>query len=420
MKTFLKAAAVALLAALPAAAIVMPMRIPFQGKLIDPATNAPRNGTFTMTFKIWDAPSGGNQLFTENQPVTVVNGQFTAQIGTVTYLNADMLSGTSAYLGVQVSPDVTEMTPRQPLSMSPYAYTSVQLASDKVIRINSGITYSTFTAGGNLTLQYGITGTTVTFANITSTGVGAFGIVTSSGINMGDGTLKLAANSKGIDASGTGIVATTATFATITSTGVGSVFGLTVSSGITMNDGVLKIAAASDGIDASGTGISASTGVFTSSVTAKQFFGIGATTAAIKAADLNRTSNAVLDDNELSVPIGANQTYTIYGMLKSSSTSATPDIRIAFNAPAGCVIDIAYRANNGTLTTLQSGNMRDVGVNTGLIPIGASIANSIMVMGSVVNGGTAGFLTLQWGQNTTNATATTMTAGSFFAATRIK
>jgi hypothetical protein len=499
VKTFLKTLAFVLLAAaIPAAAVVMPMRIPFQGKLIDPATNNPKNGSFSMVFKIWDAPTGGNQLFTESQTVAVANGVFSVQIGTISYLSADMLSGTSAYLGVTVGAD-SEMAPRQPLSMSPYAYTALQLASDKNIRINSGVSYSTFTTDGNLTLQYGLVGTTGTFtgssfsvgtssfvvaggsatvgyrmqagsflttasmtasgffgdgsalsnvpggnvsgnaftvgatsftvgggsatvaygltagnylatgkngwyvgassitttgglfgasgaitdnsftvgtssfvvaggsatvayrlsagsfagdgsaltnisaisgnaftvgatsftvgggsatvayrltagnylatgpsgfyvgsssittggglfgnsavisgdifnvgtssfvvaggsatvgyqlsaAKLVGTGVGTFSVTTSSGISMGDGTLKIAAGSDGIDAIGTGITATTGTFMTVTATNTGT-FSIISSSGISMADGTLKIAAGSKGIDASGTGITAS------------------------------------------------------------------------------------------------------------------------------------------------------------------
>ena len=50
--------ALLLLAASPAFAV--PSAINFQGKLLD-ANGAPRNGSFSMTFAIWDAASGGSQ-----------------------------------------------------------------------------------------------------------------------------------------------------------------------------------------------------------------------------------------------------------------------------------------------------------------------------------------------------------------------
>jgi hypothetical protein len=370
MKSLSRWIVLSLLAAAGAASAVnMPLRIPFQGKLIDPTDNSPRNGNIVVTFRLYDVPTGGLALYTEPMTVAVNNGVFAVQIGTSALLDTDLFSHASAYLGITVSGD-TEMLPRQPLTMSAYAFTAMQLASPSDIRVNAGTSYSTFTAQGNLTMQYGIVAGTGTYAVLTSTGVGAFGIVTSSGISMGGGTLKIEADSKGIDATGTGITA--------------------------------------------------ATGTFTSSVTAKQFFGIGATTAAIKLADTSRTNNTLADDPHLAIPIGANETYAITGMFKSSSTSATPDLKIAFTVPAGGTLDIIYFSNGGTLATFTTAALRDSGVAGPVIPIGVSIIDNVMVSGTVVNGGTPGFLTLRWAQNTTNATATTMTAGSYLAATRIR
>lgn len=202
------AALILLAAALPAAAGMLPLRIAFQSKLIDPATNNPKNGTFSMQFKIYNVPTGGSALFTETQSVAVNNGVFAVQLGTAALLSADLFSGASAYLGVTIGAD-SEMLPRQPLSMSPYAFTAMQLVNDQSIRINAGTTYSTFTAAGNLALQYGVAGTT---ANFTGTGGAIYSITASSGIRMQNGTMKLDAASKGLDATGTGVTASTGTF----------------------------------------------------------------------------------------------------------------------------------------------------------------------------------------------------------------
>lgn len=201
----------ALLGAVTAGAVNLPLRIPFQGKLIDPATNNPRNGDLVMTFRIYDAPTGGSALFTDAMTVAVNNGVFAVQIGTSALLTADLFSHASAYLGVTVEGD-SEMLPRQPLTMSAYAFTSMQLVNSGDVRINAGTAYSTFTAQGNLTLPYGVTGTTATFMTVASTNVGTFSIVSSSGISMLRGTLELDAASRGIRAAGTGITASTGMF----------------------------------------------------------------------------------------------------------------------------------------------------------------------------------------------------------------
>lgn len=440
MKLSKSVSAVLLLAATGAAAVVMPMRIPFQGKLVDPATNNPKNGSFSMVFKIWDAPTGGTQLFTETQTVTVVNGQFSVQVGTIAYLSSDVLMGTSAYLGVTVGADA-EMSPRQPLSMSGYAYSATQLISDKPVRINSGTAYSTFTtlgnwqfpygvsagsaaitdnvftvgtssfavAGGSATIGYGltvggVTGVDANFKTVTSTNVGTFSVTSSSGISVLAGTLDLSAASRGIDAVGTGIVASTGYFVNT------STWAIQTTTGILVADGPLTMGIMSDGIDAR-----------FSSVTARQFFGVGATTTSIKPSDTNRASTAALaDDPHLAIPVGANETYTVYSLLKASSTSATPDFKMGFTVPAGAAMDFGCYSNGGTLASVGTFALRDSGQPSPLVALGASIINPVICVGSVVNGGTAGFLKLQWSQNTSNGTNTTLTAGSFLSATRVR
>lgn len=236
--------AAALFLSVAAHAVILPLRINLQGKLTDPASGAPRNGPFSVTFKIYAAPSGGTALFTESQTVSVDNGVFSTHLGSTALLTPDLFSGASAYLGITVSPD-TEMTPRQQLVMSPYAFTSAQLVHHSDVRVNAGSAYSTFTAAGNWLLPAGVVAGTAAFSGaltassgtFTATGAGQYSLQTSSGVNMTAGTLKLAAASRGLDASGTGVTAATAAF---TGTGA-SVFSVTTSSGIDVQNGTLRV-----------------------------------------------------------------------------------------------------------------------------------------------------------------------------------
>jgi hypothetical protein len=144
-----------ILSAVGAQALQQPLKINFQGRLTDPATNNPRNGNFNMTFRLYRAPTGGTAVFTETQSnVAVSNGVFSVQLGSAAFLNADLLDHTSAFLSVQVGGD-SEMAPRQQLVMAPYAYTAAQLMSDVDVGVNSGTRYSTFTTAGNLLLSSG-------------------------------------------------------------------------------------------------------------------------------------------------------------------------------------------------------------------------------------------------------------------------
>lgn len=207
-------------AAVPAAALIPPLKINFQGKLLDPATNLPKNGTFSMTFKIYATQTAGTALYTETQPnVVVSNGVFAVQIGSVTALSPSLFAGTSAYLGITVSPDA-EMTPLQQLVMVPYAFTATQLSSGQDIVINPGATaYSTFTVAGNLLLPGGVVASSASFTNgvtassgtFTASGPNQFSITTSSGIQMNLGVLDVTGTS-GIRADDTGITLSTIDF----------------------------------------------------------------------------------------------------------------------------------------------------------------------------------------------------------------
>lgn len=192
-------AAAVLLASGLARAGQLPQRLNFQGRLTDPATNLPKNGAFTLTFKIYPSATGGAAAYTETQAnVPVNNGVFSVQIGSITPLDQELFSGASAYLGITVSPD-PEMTPRQYLVMAPYAFTAEQLSQAGDIRLNAGTAYSTFTAAGNLLVPAGVNassaaisgGLTASSGTYTASGGAQFSIQTSSGIRVDAGTLAL-------------------------------------------------------------------------------------------------------------------------------------------------------------------------------------------------------------------------------------
>lgn len=188
--------------ALPAAALIQPLKINFQGKLLDPATNSPKNGTVNMSFSLYNVPSNGTALYTEPAAgyadVQVTNGVFSVQIGTTVALSRDLFLGASAYLGVTVQGD-SEMTPRQQMTMAAYAFTANQLSDTGEVRLIADATYSTFTSAGNFTIPGGLvassgsftSGVTASSGTFTATGNTQYSLVTSSGIQMNAGVLKI-------------------------------------------------------------------------------------------------------------------------------------------------------------------------------------------------------------------------------------
>jgi len=105
-------------------AAVVPV-IPYQGRLLDPSTGEPKaDGTYAMTFRIYDAASSGNILWTETKDVGVSQGLFFTYLGDVTGLNPAFFDGGDRWLGVKVEADA-ETTPHMRLGFAPYAFWSV-------------------------------------------------------------------------------------------------------------------------------------------------------------------------------------------------------------------------------------------------------------------------------------------------------
>jgi hypothetical protein len=94
----------------------------FQGFLTDPGGGV-INTTVDMTFRLYDAATGGALLWTEshNQPangIQVVNGVFNVDLGNITALPTSF--GTDLYVEIQINVD-PPMTPRFAYTGAPFA-----------------------------------------------------------------------------------------------------------------------------------------------------------------------------------------------------------------------------------------------------------------------------------------------------------
>lgn len=108
----------------------IPHVMSFQGKATD-KSGAPLNGTYNLTFRIYNTETGGTPKWTETQSnIPISNGIFQALLGNVTPLN---LAFDEAYwIGVEINSD-GEMSPRTKLASVPYAYRAQSLAEEPVI-----------------------------------------------------------------------------------------------------------------------------------------------------------------------------------------------------------------------------------------------------------------------------------------------
>ncbi len=94
---------------------VVPGAIPVQGRLSN-TSGAPLNGTYTMTFRLYDVDTGGTALCSDTNSVVVQNGLFNSYLDNC----YNDVWGQKLWFGVQVSGDL-EMTPRQVIYPVPYA-----------------------------------------------------------------------------------------------------------------------------------------------------------------------------------------------------------------------------------------------------------------------------------------------------------
>ena len=96
----------------------VPHLINYQGRLTD-SSGTPLNGSYNITFRIYDAATAGNMLWQEAQTgVVIQKGIFSVLLGSATALN--LAFDQQYFLAVQVGSD-PEMSPRQQITSAGYA-----------------------------------------------------------------------------------------------------------------------------------------------------------------------------------------------------------------------------------------------------------------------------------------------------------
>lgn len=150
----------------------------------------------------------------------------------------------------------------------------------------------------------------------------------------------------------------------------------------------------------------------------------------MKAADQSVTSSTtVVNDNDLVVPVAANATYDFDGFIFWIGNE-TGKIKFGMNAPTGATLDWGLLAGYDGDTGFNTGGTHGAAqfwlkqaqttFPTGTIQYAASTALLTgLLKGRITTGSTAGNLTLQWAQFVSNATSTTLKAGSWLHAQRV-
>lgn len=107
---------------LPAGSAV-PELMSFQGYLTNTDGNPVPDNDYSMTFYLFDADTGGSQLWNpdagETQVVTVTDGIYNVQLGTVQPLDSSVFDGGVAWLEIVIAGET--LSPRQPITATAYA-----------------------------------------------------------------------------------------------------------------------------------------------------------------------------------------------------------------------------------------------------------------------------------------------------------
>jgi hypothetical protein len=134
-------------------AFAAPQQVPHQGRLLD-ASGAPVDGTRALTFRLWDAPSGGNQLFSEDLSVPVQDGYYSVELGATPGNRVDDADLAANELWLEVSFTGGSVLSRTRLGSVPYSrngggqFTTTAKSANYTILAAEASGANAFTNGG--------------------------------------------------------------------------------------------------------------------------------------------------------------------------------------------------------------------------------------------------------------------------------
>ena len=104
--------------------------------LLADSGGSPLNGSYSMSFRLYNVASGGSALWTETwlggNSVLVSSGLFNVMLGTLTPISQTVLSNSGGlWLGIMVEAD-TEMTPRVQLGSAPFSMQALTVPDGSV------------------------------------------------------------------------------------------------------------------------------------------------------------------------------------------------------------------------------------------------------------------------------------------------
>lgn len=129
-----------------------------------------------------------------------------------------------------------------------------------------------------------------------------------------------------------------------------------------------------------------------------------------KAADTPRSNTVTLaNDSDLLIPMVANGNYIFAAVLFATGPAiGTGDLSVAFTWPAGAACAWGSAGLNSASAVPNWNGARNTSASSVAFGVNGASLSWALIAGSCQNGGTVGNLQLEWSQNASNSTATTL------------
>ncbi|MGW0575109.1 hypothetical protein ACWD25_03885 [Streptomyces sp. NPDC002920] len=156
--------------------------------------------------------------------------------------------------------------------------------------------------------------------------------------------------------------------------------------------------------------------------------GIGQVQYIAKTADETVTSSTTLqDDNHIVLPVVANAVYTYtLDLYLTEATDYIGDFKMSFTCPTGALFDMhgagAHTTDLGSGTNANGEWIAKLATSSAGATLAFGVGNVLLgvrIYGRLVMSSTAGNFQLQWAQNGSDASGTTLKAGSIMTMTRV-
>jgi len=105
----------------------VPTTMNYQGQLNDSEGNPVADGSYSVVFSLYDVPSGGTEIWTENRTIETTDGLFSIVLGSINPITSVVVESAPRYLGITVEGD-PELFPRTELTSVPFALTTTSMS----------------------------------------------------------------------------------------------------------------------------------------------------------------------------------------------------------------------------------------------------------------------------------------------------